>query len=67
MRSVSALVITVALFAAGVLLFSLGLYQARLRYRRAGLAGDLRATGDVLIGSGVAAGAAYHLSVLISE
>ena len=67
MRSIPALVVTIALLAAGTLLFALGLHQARLRRSRLRRAPDLRATGDVLLGSGIAAGAAYHLSSLISE
>ena len=61
------LLAVIGLFVAGVFFLSLGLQQVRRRvpHTRPWLA--YLGAGDLLLGAGLSAGAAYHLSTILSE
>ena len=67
MRNLVHLFATIGLLMVGVLLLALGVAQVRERRpnprRWLGYAG----AGDLLIGAGLSAGSAFHLTTLISE
>ena len=69
MRSLPELFATVGLLVAGLFMLSLGAQQFRYRMPQPPARRWLvyLGAGDFLFGTGIAAGAAYHLSTLVSE
>ncbi|WP_375429522.1 hypothetical protein [uncultured Sphingomonas sp.] len=69
MRSLPELLATVGLLVAGLFMLSLGAQQLRARVPQPHARRWLvyLGAGDFLLGAGVSAGAAYHLSTILSE
>ena len=67
MRDLVHLFGTIGLLMAGVFLFALGVAQVRERRPNPRRWLGYLGAGDLLLGAGLSAGAAHHLSTLISE